>query len=725
MKYLLYTVLAITAITKSVQSFAEGINPDKKKAGEIAALMWKQSDKSFKTVKTPEKWNDESAVIIAKEHFLSYRKEAIVSTLNYDRYNHYRIKLQSSNAVEKYSEFSVTGSGTFQNLKFNFYAGFKIIKPGGEEIIISLKDMVKEKAELNGSNLDRFKIAIPGLEVNDIIDYYIAEQRVINLYSTKYFSFDPAIFELHDYYPIMHQKITFDVLRRCFINLKSLNGAPDFKLTQDAKNDKNKYSLIDKDRERVDEDLWMHNYRAIPTVKFKVTYASSMAASAPTFIGRPGVLKSKVSQEEIVSFMKYAFNRSYLIYDLSDFMKKYYKSIRDKEELAEKAFYALRFIDHSKYREKNVLNYGNRESAVDKYKFIRELSDYYKDKKIKHEILIGVPRYISGINDLILENELTYMIKVNQGEKPVYLSYFDTHAYYGEIDTDLQGTEVYAVDGLLPSHGWKLKKQRVPVVSSENNKTISTFSYTIDDLETGLLNAKVKKSVQGAGQDYYQKYLTDFYTIKKEEFKSYPEEAEFYKTSKKKKELLLKKRKEYLSERDDSFSQNLKTMLENDLALDIEEVSDFEVVQTGRFHETPEFICNYNAVVKGALKKVGKNYILEVGKLIDEQIQVDEANKTRGFDIYMPYARSYEYNIDLKIPEGFQVQGLEKLNFDVENERGGFSSSAQIADGWLKLKSTKKYMSNFEKKETWGEMLEFIQAADDFADVKVLLKKNG
>ncbi|MEL7005095.1 MAG: hypothetical protein AAFN93_20500, partial [Bacteroidota bacterium] len=273
-------LLSLTFGLVNLFVFGGGVNDNAKRAAEIQQLMWQKSGKEFSITTTPEKWNKESAVIIAKDTRLSYHKAPIVSNLKYGRFIHERVKLLSNSAIEEYSEFSIPGSGSIGKYSFSFYAGFKVIKPSGEETIISLDDMVKENAELNNLRLDIFKLAIPDLEVGDIIDYYTVEERVISLAaSLKYHNFDPAIFELNDNYPIMKQRIAFDVLRRCFINLKTFNGAPEFKLTKDEENDRNRYELVDVDRERVDDVLWLYKYREIPTVKFKVTYASPAVTS--------------------------------------------------------------------------------------------------------------------------------------------------------------------------------------------------------------------------------------------------------------------------------------------------------------------------------------------------------------------------------------------------------------------------------------------------------------
>jgi hypothetical protein len=90
----------------------------------------------------------------------------------------------------------------------------------------------------------------------------------------------------------------------------------------------------------------------------------------------------------------------------------------------------------------------------------------------------------------------------------------------------------------------------------------------------------------------------------------------------------------------------------------------------------------------------------------------------------MSSPRSYHNEVTVEIPEGYIVDGLEKLMYNVDNETGGFTSSAQVAeDGTLKIKTKKWYAHQYEKAEDWPKMLEFLEAAYHFTQTKILLKK--
>lgn len=703
--------------------YSGGVNEDKKRAQEIRLLMWNSGDKDFTETKIPEKWKNKSAVIIAKSKTLAYKKAPIVAKLYYDHYSHYRIMLLNSAALEKYAQFSIPGSISYGSESFESYAGFKVIKPDGREIEISLNDAVKETRKFNTLDFESYKLAIPGLEAGDILDYYLCEENTIGV-TSKYYSFDPVILQLHDDYPIMKQKISFDVLRRCYINLNTLNGAGDFQVREDAKEEKSHYYLEDSDRESVDDIPWLYPYRELPTIKFKISYASAGAAAViPGFIGDPGQIKSGVSKYEVEKMVSYLFGYAQSSYlPLRDYMKKNFKKVKDKNKLAVEAYYALRNISKIKDAEADLLQGEETSSNRGRLQAMSSLSAYYRYKKINHEVIIGVPRNISDLSDLILENELTFMIKV-KGDKPFYIGGLDNYSTIGEIDPDLQGATVYVTDGLASPASWILRQTEMPVTPHDANNTSSVMMAKIKDMSDGTLEVDFTRTLTGSSKRPYQYALLDFYHYKDEEKKKFGMKEDFSGYPKSMVNKLVKKREDYMSTREDNLNKRLKEIAENDFDFTIEEASDLNIINTGRYDTKPEFNYGGKLVVKDALKKVGPNYLLDIGKFIEGQIHITNEQKERKYNIYMPFARSFNYHIEFQIPEGYTVQGLEKLNSDLQNSTGGFTSHAKLEDKKLIIDTYKYYKSNFEKKEDWPLMVDFLNAAYDFTQKQVLLKK--
>ena len=102
---------------------------------------------------------------------------------------------------------------------------------------------------------------------------------------------------------------------------------------------------------------------------------------------------------------------------------------------------------------------------------------------------------------------------------------------------------------------------------------------------------------------------------------------------------------------------------------------------------------------------------------------VKPEQRKRDIDVYMPYARSTEYNIELEIPEGYTAEGISALNKRVENEAGYFTAEASTSGKIISIKVKKHYLHNYEPANNWDKLLAFMDASNDWVNAKLLFKK--
>lgn len=153
----------------------------------------------FKTTAVPDKWKNESAVIIGQK--TEYLFTRLASGRNYttivriNEYIHKRIRLQDKNALEKFSTFNYVTMGK------DGRAEYKIIKANGKEEAVDMKTAVEDEKDIDpiykpifySLNIQSQKIAIPNLEVGDIIDYTIRSTIDWDM-KTEGVGFKPFIF---------------------------------------------------------------------------------------------------------------------------------------------------------------------------------------------------------------------------------------------------------------------------------------------------------------------------------------------------------------------------------------------------------------------------------------------------------------------------------------------------------------------------------------------------
>jgi len=185
---------------------------------EIKEFFWGKNDQFKKATTIPDKWKNESAVIIHKFEHYDYHKFG--ASVTYTSAIRKRIKLLDQAAVTEFSEFSFrdkfySNKGMHALGKGTNVVGIKIVKSDGKEIEVDVekdaKDVDKEK-----------KIAIANLEIGDILDFYYYSVEPFK--SILEFGFEPEESPLGDVYPTMDLKLTFDTENDFFVNFNTYNA---------------------------------------------------------------------------------------------------------------------------------------------------------------------------------------------------------------------------------------------------------------------------------------------------------------------------------------------------------------------------------------------------------------------------------------------------------------------------------------------------------------------
>ncbi|HEY3406119.1 MAG TPA: DUF3857 domain-containing protein [Ohtaekwangia sp.] len=679
---------------------------------EIRTQMWSSSDKQFKVIETPDKWKGKSAIIIAQLNRFEYRKPVMLNQLRYNEYNHFRIKLNDKNAITKYAEISYGVSGAYNKV----YVGFKVIKPGGKEIIVDHSTAVTMERESGMAKQSYKKIAIPGLEAGDILDYYICEESSIQMVGWIYF-FDPVIHTLPGEYPIMNHKLQFEVERKCFINLVSLNGAPQLKLVTENK-DEEYYSLDINDLEAAEDQRWIFKYRELPAVKFRVAFATGKAMRTfDVLLGEQGKPKSSVTKGEVEDMAGTMLMTAYDVKFISKHAKTKLKGEKDPFVIARECYYFYRNNMFSAYEE-SVVD-GGGANRVGDLRFADVFSTFLTSKKIQHDILIAVPRNISSLDNLLMENEIEWLIRVRKGKESLYLSPFDFNTIPGTISPLLEGTEAYALN--MPSGIKNAQKITLPVTEASDNKTQTTMLVDLKSADKAKIS--LKKTITGDNKRYDQYMLMDIYDAEGEEKSRFKMEDSFAKYTASARKKYTAMREAYKTKRDADKTEALKYMLENDYDFACKEPGNLKIEQTGRYHTSPAFVYTFTFETEELMKKTGPNYLIDAGKLIEEQTKIEGDELERKSNIYFDNARTFEYAITIEIPSGYSVQGLDKFTQNVVNTWGGFTSKAREENGKIIIETKKFYNANFVPKDQWPKLLEFLNAAHTFTEQKILLKK--
>ncbi|MGN6511087.1 MAG: hypothetical protein ACTHLD_16600, partial [Chitinophaga sp.] len=199
----------------------------KKRLQEVKEEIWGWDQGGFKNRSVPAEYAKESAVVLAKHVELT--------TPDKDRELHRSFRalvaVNDKAALEEYSEFTFKQYETkgsrlepFEIGTTATYMGARIFKKGGGTREIYSDEAVV--AEVDRRSHKTRKLAIPDLQVGDLIEYFVREEKFINHEN----AYTEELFVLGEEEPVMEYSVHVSAWEDVFaLEYRSMNGAPDFK----------------------------------------------------------------------------------------------------------------------------------------------------------------------------------------------------------------------------------------------------------------------------------------------------------------------------------------------------------------------------------------------------------------------------------------------------------------------------------------------------------------
>ncbi|RZJ71477.1 hypothetical protein [Flavobacterium sp.] len=694
---------------------------------EVREFFWGKDDPAKSAKDVPEKWNNESAVILYKYQFYDYHKFG--KRVKYVSAARKRIKLQDAAAVKEFSEFSfeerfVTDKG-FKYKKGTNTVGIKIVKPDGKEVIV---DVEKESKKVDKEN----KIAIGNLEVGDIIDFY--SYRFEPFESMYAFGFDPVETTLGDEYPIKDFKLAFNTENDFFVNFNTFNGAPELKQIETGKSNDRRYELVASEIPKNDFPRWFYPLVELPCYKFQVYFARSgkFEKMAMAFLPESEkIIKKDVTKEDIMTF----YNKKYYPFGDLGQVEKFLKDKKfesDEEKLRE-VYYFTRHMYYTRYLEAIVAEQSKIFPAFQLYgmvpqflgdeeAFIKYFMAFMKDNKIDYDIILCMPRYDGPISGLLIEKDIKVIIRANTA-KPMYLQHFSAFTSPDQFEENLENTEAFVLNLARHKKVTDVTKVTLPGTTKEENASIGILKVKTDADMKGLSIDRKLKFLGHLKEDEQERRLYFFDYVDADYEKYQTKKLEDLIRSDKKQEKFQKEYAAIVNKSRDNQKEALEKMVEDEFDIKPTDYK-FSVLNSGRYGKGSAMEVEEKFELKDAfMKKAGENYVLEVGKIIGGQVALDAKDKKRTNNVYMSFPRSFANEIEFEIPSGYTVTGIDKLNKNVVNSAGGFVSSAKIDGTKLVVKTNKYYTNYYEPNANWSKMVEFLEAAFQFTQEKVLLKK--
>jgi hypothetical protein len=716
--------------------FAQGRNLEmrnNKNSNELMLKIFGADDADFKLTEVPAKWKGESAVILAQKFDYDYTALG-QRYLFYKESTRKRVKLIDKAAVENFSTFYFYGkiNSTAKDEGDGF--GIQITKPDGTIRYIEKKDAIKVEPEevtsiyrsrFYGVKFQYYKVAIADLEPGDIMDYYLINTSdKIDFMSGQAYALPPVITTMSSSYPIANQKINFVVERGFFINFKSSNGAPDLKknVSEDRKN--YSFSLVDQNRNKTEDMRWLYEYREFPTIKFQVCFGQ-LGKDSKYFLGKADEPTTSVSKEDVAKKVNFWHNENKemcVIYvDLiKKMMKEDHGKTTNKEDIVKWSYYYFRNVT---YITKTRTDYWVRENGyIPSYIFASTMKELLEEYDISAEICVAPERSISSIENVVIAAELTWFIKVNDK----FIFPFTKNSNYDIIDPDIAGQDAYIVKIARKDEEQTSEKFTVPIATCEENYLKSEYKASLkSDMETIEISAST--SAVGNPKVFFNYTALGFYDSEQTDHLSYgAKKMDNEKgASRNVNKIAEEKRQKEASEAEnqkntiEALKDELKDNFSNVISYD-----EFQLISDGRSSEQPELSFTEKYQLGDIIKKIGGNYSVDIGTIIGKQVGISKEEIKRDYNAWLSFARTSEYVINLEVPMGYKVEGLESLKTKVDNTAGSFSVDAKVDGQKLILNIKKIYKNNYVSITDWPKMVDFLDAAYNFTQKKIILVKS-
>jgi len=731
----------LLALMTPVLLFAQGKKDQRyrERLQEIKDELKAEQNAAFSNTEVPAVFKDASAVILAKEVEIYAAHEKKFSLNKYNRQTfrfsvttHEKIKIQDKNALEEYSQFSfskIRSESSMYNRKANLFYGVVVIKPNGERTEIDIDDEAVSSRDDDGD--EKYKLAIPNLQIGDMLEVFTRAE----LQSPDDSVLEPMDVVIGGEYPIVkylfHTQIDKD--------LAAIYSCTDDRFDPKKKKDA-EFNYLYFEADTVNgktDDMWVYTRRELPVFRLNVIPGAKMSdrtvTSPPQGQIVKGLQKAWVERDIGTRFAgAVKYSNAYLSQAqsyLNDLKKKKKISSINPDSLIQYAYYYGRYLYlYGKLDNNNYEVGAARNTASTDYDFYSYLFGVFNEYNIRYDLLFTVTRQFGTISDAISTGDFIFFARA-KGNKEYYLMPPSMFTYINQFPAAFEGQDAYVFNkaSLVNGATARARIEKIP-------ETKAMFNYQRESLQVKLDPEKPEEmlitrvNVQRgnlATDDRVRLALFEDYVDK--ERAEYAEDSyvDYMASlaSRKEKDNLLSEYRQGFQRAREQQKDFAEKEVKSSFGDNATELADFKVLGLGSRHNSLDFSFSEKFRLAGEVKKAGPNLIIGLSSLLTNQLQVAEDQRKRLNNIYMPFARVYEYDLSFEVPEGYQVEGLDKLQRDVQNETGGFVANASMEGKKLVLRVKKTYAHNYESIDHWSELLAFLDAAYDFSQQKILLKK--
>lgn len=696
---------------------------DKKYHEKIAKKVWGENDTLFAPdMVIPDSiLQNNSAVIICnlddietvnERNASIYKASGMTNRICRRHLNRIMVKIIDRSAFDDFSEFEFDEKSSVKSgmLLYDYKAAFgaRIHYPDGTIRVVDINEAIEIADGKKEKDNIRYKIAIPGLTENCVLDVFKYEDETIEELDLDYIDM-----KLCGTYPIMHRVIRGKFDPALTIEYKTYNGAP--ALTSEKISDNCTKGLLHVEMvPGVPYKRFVNSKRQLPFIRMNFLNNSSKLVYHPATARRGGLrgnIAAGTIYRDIFSYLKDGVYDSPLPGRAAKLVKDYYLKNNpgaSPRQLADAAALALRYAnataDEEDSSNRNVYLNLLYIDALNKLKvYSPDSIGFAFFNPVDAVPTTGIatwdePRFVTIVGDSCYDMSAAYHYPPGCMEALFYGQ--EGGAFIGDRKTLPRNTLPTVVKAPMPRQGNTRMSMSATATITPDNKVI---------LERTMRHTGLYKDVVEGITDKYE------WIDSVEKFFCIPENKRF----KAKDRDNVGRAKELR----DFFKDECETFV----GVKADTILSYSVTSRGILPGRNHVSYNVTAQLPDLVEELNPETLsCSVGKLFGDNTRLPEMERNRIFDgmVNAPYHEGR--SLIFKIPEGytFDPASLEALTINKRNPVGLFSSSPTINDdGDIAFTVQLRIGTPIIPLDHWNELLELLDAAADFSETRLILTR--
>jgi len=579
---------------------------------------------------------------------------------------------------------------------------------------LNVKDVIPYFFKEIFKNYTEFeKINVGTLDKGDELEisYSISETESLKSFmgGSACKAFPKQVITFPTLYPKGGHNVTIKTGPTMHLNYGSMNNGPSASVESGLEADTFVVEIKAGQSDAILKQLFTYPARTYATSKFEVVVCAKYKEGATSMVlGNPGEVNEEYSSDEL---------------KLAVFNKQAEWAANGKYSKAVSAFIgeikAKTTPDWLKQVYEGFQSYAFNTGLIENYNddvFIGVMTALILEKGLEYDVIVGVDRRSSTIDDMILNGEILYGLKVKDKKEDFFVFPFSRFSSWNDKTPMLLGEEVYMFTPGKKLEECAFEDNDMPEsLPADNQRAVRTTLKLGDGFTALIVNetfslsgiTKTEEAVRAVSIPEYHKATLD--------------KAKYA---------------QYANQRDEDEAEDFKNRRKD--IYEMEARSLFDTVEYQRFSLTTtgfepddnwlkineKYTIPGSDVVKFQIKDSMRVYTVSLGPFVETPYKLSKTSSVRNGDVFIDYPCIIDYRVRFEIPDGYAIFGFDQFDADYNTDFASFKSKAEPNGKELEIKTSLVLKKTHITENEWMQLMTMLSKFEGLDKVKVTMAGN-